>query len=447
VVTDVEVKTCLADAARRRRGPVDISWDEQAARRVGHYNERMPPALSERSESKGPAGPLDGLTVLDLTRVLSGPYCTMLLADMGARVIKIEQPGRGDETRAWGPPFVAGESAYFLSINRNKESVTLDFKQPGGRKALDRLVDRADVLVENFRPGTLDRLGLGYDSLAATHPRLVYCSISGFGQTGPRRHQAGYDAVMQAEGGLMSVTGAADGPAFRVGVAIADLVAGLLAAQGIVLALYSRDRTGRGQQVDVGMLDGVISLLTYHASMHLTTATMSQRVGNRHATIAPYDTFTASDGELFLAVGNDDQFRRFCDVTGLQSLLADERFANNPARVVHHRELRQRLVPILRQHTRDHWSAVLTKAGVPCGAVRDVPDALSDPQLAARHMIEAVEHAAAGTLKVLGVPIKLSETPGSVRTAPPTLGQHTAQVLAELGMTLDDVEERRSVRL
>jgi crotonobetainyl-CoA:carnitine CoA-transferase CaiB-like acyl-CoA transferase len=380
------------------------------------------------------------LTVLDLTRVLSGPYCTMLLADMGARVIKIEQPGRGDETRAWGPPFVAGESAYFLSINRNKESVALDFKQPGGRKALDRLLDRADILVENFRPGTLDRIGLGYAAVAATHPRLVYCSISGFGQTGPRRNQAGYDAVMQAEGGLMSVTGAADGPAYRVGVAIADLVAGLLAAQGIVLALYSRDRTGRGQHVDVGMLDGVVSLLTYHASMHLTTATTSQRVGNRHATIAPYDTFSAADGELFLAVGNDDQFRRFCEVTGQRTLLTDERFATNPARVVHHRELRELLVPILQRHSRAHWSEVLTRAGVPCGAVRDVPDALSDPQLMARQMIEAVEHAAAGTIKVLGVPIKLSETPGSVRTAPPMLGQHTAQVLAEIGMTADEID-------
>jgi crotonobetainyl-CoA:carnitine CoA-transferase CaiB-like acyl-CoA transferase len=386
-----------------------------------------------------PTGPLQGLTVLDLTRVLSGPYCTMLLADMGARVIKIEQPGRGDETRAWGPPFVAGESAYFLSINRNKESVALDFKQPGGRAALDRLLTRADVLVENFRPGTLDRLGLGYDAIKATHPRLVYASISGFGQTGPRKYQAGYDAVMQAEGGLMSVTGAADGPAFRVGVAIADLVAGLLAAQGIVLALYSRERTGRGQYVDVGMLDGVVSILTYHASMHLTTATMSQRVGNRHATIAPYDTFTASDGEFFLAVGNDDQFRRFCDVTGLTTLLEDERFATNPSRVVHHRELRERLVPVLQSKSRAHWSDVLTQAGVPCGAVRDVPDALSDPQLAARHMIETVEHAAAGTLKVLGVPIKLSDTPGSVRTAPPTLGQHTAQVLSEIGLTVDDI--------
>ena len=403
----------------------------------------MPPALSERSESKGPSGPLAGLTVLDLTRVLSGPYCTMLLADMGARVIKIEQPGRGDETRAWGPPFVAGESAYFLSINRNKESVTLDFKQPGGRAALGKLLDRADVLVENFRPGTLDRLGLGYDTVQTTHPRVVYCSISGFGQTGPRRHQAGYDAVMQAEGGLMSVTGAADGPAFRVGVAIADLVAGLLAAQGIVLALYSRDRTGRGQHVDVGMLDGVVSLLTYHASMHLTAATMSQRVGNRHATIAPYDTFSAADGELFLAVGNDDQFRRFCEATELQTLLDDEHFATNPARVINHRELRERLVPVLREHSRAHWNDVLARAGVPCGAVRDVPDALSDPQLTARNMIEAVEHAAAGTLKVLGVPIKLSETPGSVRTAPPTLGQHTMRVLEELGLTADELEGLR----
>jgi formyl-CoA transferase/CoA:oxalate CoA-transferase len=402
----------------------------------------MPLAPSERSESKG-GGPLAGLTVLDLTRVLSGPYCTMLLADMGARVIKIEQPGRGDETRAWGPPFVAGESAYFLSINRNKESVTLDFKQPGGRQALDRLLDRADVLVENFRPGTLDRLGLGYAGVAATHPGLVYCSISGFGQTGPRRNQAGYDAVMQAEGGLMSVTGPADGPAYRVGVAVADLVAGLLAAQGIVLALYSRDRTGRGQQVDVGMLDGVVSLLTYHASMHLTTATISQRVGNRHSTIAPYDTFSANDGELFLAVGNDDQFRRFCAATGQQALLSDERFATNPSRVVHHRELRERLAPIMRQQSRAYWNEQLTRAGVPCGSVRDVPDALSDPQLIARGMIESVEHAAAGMIKVLGVPIKLSETPGSVRSAPPTLGQHTAQVLAEIGMTIGEIEDLR----
>ena len=243
-----------------------------------------------------PSGPLAGLTVLDLSRVLSGPYCTMLLADMGARVVKIEQPGRGDDTRAWGPPFVGTESAYFLSINRNKESVTLDFKEPRGREILDRLLERADVLVENFRPGALERLGLDYESIRQAHPRLIHCSISGFGHSGPRQHEAGYDAVIQAEGGLMSVTGDADGPPFRLGVAIADLVAGLLAAQGIALALYARERTGRGQQVDISMLDGVVSLLSYHASIYLTTGTVSRRVGNRHATIAPYDTFPAADG-------------------------------------------------------------------------------------------------------------------------------------------------------
>jgi len=390
-----------------------------------------------------PSGPLAGLTVLDLSRVLSGPYCTMLLADMGARVVKIEQPGRGDDTRAWGPPFVGTESAYFLSINRNKESVTLDFKEPRGREILDRLLERADVLVENFRPGALERLGLDYESIRQAHPRLIHCSISGFGHSGPRQHEAGYDAVIQAEGGLMSVTGDADGPPFRLGVAIADLVAGLLAAQGIALALYARERTGRGQQVDISMLDGVVSLLSYHASIYLTTGTVSRRVGNRHATIAPYDTFPAADGEFFLAVGNDDQFARFCRVTGLQTLVEDERFATNPARVVNASDLKARLSAVLRDRPRAHWLEALTAAGVPCGSVRDVAEVLTDPQLAARHMIEAVEHAALGPLKLLGVPITLSGTPGSVRTAPPTLGQHTDTVLGELGFDRDAIGRLR----
>jgi crotonobetainyl-CoA:carnitine CoA-transferase CaiB-like acyl-CoA transferase len=388
--------------------------------------------------------PLDGITVLDLTRVLSGPYCTMLLADMGARVIKVEQPGRGDDTRAWGPPFVQGESAYFLSINRNKESVTLDFKRPEGRALLDRLIASADVVVENFRPGTLARHGLDYASIAPKHAALVYCSISGFGQSGPKRDRPGYDAVVQAEGGLMSVTGAADGPPYRLGVAIADLVAGLLAAQGITLALFARTRTGRGQHVDISMLDGVAALLSYQAGIFFATGDAPQRMGNRHPTIVPYETFEASDGEFVLAVGNDEQFRRFGDVAGLAEVVGDERFATNPARVRNYNVLRPLLAQALRRRTRAEWIDALTAAGVPCGSVRDVREVLTDPHLEARRMIEAVEHAAVGPLRVLGVPIKLSDTPGRVRTAPPTLGQHTSAVLRGLGMKDPDIEALRA---
>ncbi len=243
----------------------------------------------------------------------------MLLADMGARVIKVEQPGRGDDTRAWGPPFVNGESAYFLSINRNKESLTLDLKHPAARAVLDCLLARADVLVENFRPGTMERLGLGYDALAPRHPRLVYCSISGFGQTGPRRGEPGYDAVMQGEGGLMSITGAPDGPPFRLGVAISDIVSGMFAAQGIAMALLARVRSGRGQRVDVGMLDSTVALLTYQAGIYFATGATPGRMGNRHPTIVPYETFAASDGDFVVAVGNDEQWRRFCKSWGRTS--------------------------------------------------------------------------------------------------------------------------------
>jgi crotonobetainyl-CoA:carnitine CoA-transferase CaiB-like acyl-CoA transferase len=401
--------------------------------------------MADRPSAEPGAAPLSGLTVLDLTRVLSGPYCTMLLADMGARVIKIEQPGRGDETRTWGPPFLEGESAYFLSVNRNKESVTLDFKQPEARELLHRLVDTADILVENFRPGTLQRVGLDYDSLKPRRPALVYCSISGFGQSGPRRDEPGYDAVMQAEGGLMSITGPEGGSPFRMGVAIADLVTGLFAAQGITLALLTRERSGRGQHVDISMLDGVASLLSYQASIYLTTGDVAKRLGNRHPTIAPYDTFEASDGEFVLAVGNDEQFTRLCEAADAAALAVDPRFATNPARVQHYRALRDALAPALRRRSRDEWIARLRAAGVPCGSVRDVGEALRDPQLEARAMIESVEHAAAGLIRVLGVPIKLSETPGAVRTAPPTLGQHTEQVLREdLGLDASRIAALRA---
>lgn len=385
------------------------------------------------------APPLDGVTVVDLTRVLSGPYCTMLLADMGARVVKIEQPGRGDETRAWGPPFQGGESAYFLSINRNKESVALDFGHPAGRALLESLIASADVLVENFRPGTLDRFGLGYDAVSARHPDLVYCSVSGFGQNGPKREVAGYDMVLQAEAGLMSITGPADGPACRLGVAVADILAGLLAAQGIVLALFARPRDGKGQLVDIAMFDSVVSLLSYQAALCLATGVSPGRMGNEHPTIVPYDSFDAADGPFVLAVGNDDQWRRMCEVAGLRELAADERFATNPARVEHRGALRPLLAGAFRTRTRDAWLADFGRAGVPCGAVRDIAGVLADPQIAVRQMLETVAHPSAGAIQLLGVPIKLSETPGAVRTPPPLLGEHTRRVLAE-DLQLGDME-------
>ncbi|MGD9902674.1 MAG: CaiB/BaiF CoA transferase family protein [Vicinamibacterales bacterium] len=378
-------------------------------------------------------GPLTGLTVLDFTRVLSGPYCTMILGDLGARVIKLEHPGRGDDTRRWGPPFLGEESAYFLSVNRNKESVAVDFKTAGGRALVGRLLERADVVVENFRPGTLDGAGLDARSVRAAHPRLVYCSISGYGQTGPRRDEPGYDAVMQAEGGLMSITGAADGPPYRLGVAIVDIVSGMFAAQGVLAALVARERTGRGQEVDLGMLDATTALLTYQAGNFFATGAAPGRLGNRHPTIAPYETFATADGDLALAVGNDALWQAFCRAADLPDLAADPRFASNAGRLEHYAALKPRLDAAFRSRTRADWSARLLAAGVPCGAVRTVEEVFADPQTAARGMVQRVTHATLGEVAVTGVPVKLSDTPGEVRLPPPVLGQHTAAVMAELG--------------
>ena len=377
------------------------------------------------------AGALAGLTVLDLTRVLAGPYCTMMLADMGARVIKVERPGKGDDTRGWGPPFQHGESAYFLSVNRNKESVTLDMKHPDGRRVLDRLVARSDVLVQNFRPGTLDRMGLGYADVARQRPDLVYCSISAFGQNGPRRNEPGYDAVMQGEGGLMSITGPPDGPAYRLGVAIVDIVSGMFSAYGIAVALLARERTGRGQHIDVGMLDAVAAVLTYQAGTYFATGEAPGRLGNRHPSITPYESLEAADGELVVAVGNDQLWRTFCGVLDMDDLADDPRFRTNKDRVNARAALRQVLVERLRTRQVADWLARLKTAGIPCGAVRDLDQVFTDPQILERAMVVALDHPIAGAIRQLGVPVKLGATPGAVRTPPPTLGQHTDAILRD----------------
>ena len=390
--------------------------------------------MSETSPtSTTPQGPLSGLTVLDMTRVLSGPYCTMMLADMGARVIKVEQPGKGDDTRGWGPPFQNGESSYFLSVNRNKESLTLNFKQPEGRRVLDKLIASADVLVENFRPGTLERQGLGYDAVSALHPRLVYCSISGFGQTGPRRSEPGYDAVMQGEGGLMSITGPDGGTPYRLGVAIADIVSGMFAAYGVAMGLLARERMGQGQFIDVGMLDSVAALLTYQAGICFATGQAPPRLGNQHPTIVPYETFTASDGDVVVACGNDSLFVKFCAVIEAPAIAEEERFATNKARVENQDALRPLLAERLRTRSRAVWLDALKTAGVPCGAVRDLAEVLADPQLIERMMVLPMTHPVAGGISVMGVPVKMGSTPGSVRTPPPVLGEHNSSILGELG--------------
>jgi formyl-CoA transferase/CoA:oxalate CoA-transferase len=318
-----------------------------------------------------------------------------------------------------------------LSINRNKESVALDFRKPEGTAILERLIAKADVLVENFRPGTLESAGFGYATLSAKYPRLVYVSISGYGQNGPRRDEPGYDAVVQGEGGLMSITGEADGPAVRLGVAIGDLSSGMFAFQGLLLALLARGRTGRGQWVDISLLDSVAALLTYQASRHFATGEIPARAGNRHLTIAPYETFDTADGVLVLAVGNDSLWQRFCRAASLDALASDERFATNADRVTNYAILQPLIARRLATRPLDDWVATLRGAGVPCGGVRSVADVLRDPQILAREMVASVDHPALGAIRMLGVPVKLSDTPGSVRTPPPRLGEHTARVLRE----------------
>jgi formyl-CoA transferase len=376
--------------------------------------------------------PLEGLRVVDLTRVLSGPYCTMQLGDMGAEVIKVEQPGKGDDTRAFAPPFQGDEAAYFLSVNRNKKSITLDMKSERGKEVLWRLVEGSDILVENFRPGAMDRLGFGYDAVKARRPMMVYASISGFGATGPQRDRPGYDVIVQGEAGIMDITGPRDGAPHKVGAAIGDLVSGLYATQGILAALYASRATGQGQHVTISMYEAVASLLTFNASIYYATGNAPRRRGNEHPTIVPYETFEAADGWINLGVANDDLWRRFCSGAERPDLIEDPRFAKASDRVRNREVLVPLVKAIVKDRTRDEWLARLDKAGVPSGAIRTVGEVCDGNLLKARTMVAEMPHATAGRVKAIKNAVHLSDTPLDSYQAPPRLGEHTREVLTGL---------------
>lgn len=390
---------------------------------------------------------LDGIKVLDLSRALAGPYCTMMLADMGAEIIKVEMPGTGDDSRAWGPPFVEGESAYFMSINRNKKSITLDMKGSKAIEIIMKLIKGSDVLVENFRPGAMERLGLAYQQVKAMNPRLVYCSISGFGQNGPYRMLPGFDQVLQGMGGLMSITGEPDGPPVKVGVPIADITAGMFAAYGIAIALFTREKTGSGQMVDISLLDSQVALLTYRAGSFFASGEIPKRVGSGHPVIVPYQAFKAKDVYINIAVGNDQLWGKFCKAVGLEDIMNDPRFATNAKRVQNRNEVVKAVGDLIATKNGEEWLKILTDAGIPCGPIYTVDKIFSDPQVIHRQMVAELHHPKAGTIKVTGNPVKLSDTPGEPSVAPPLLGQHTQEVLEGLGYSAKEIEELRQAKL
>ena len=392
---------------------------------------------------------LTHITILDLSRVLAGPYATMTLGDFGAEVIKIEQPGRGDDSRHWGPPFTdGGQSAYFLCANRNKRSLTLNLKTEAGQTIFRRLAAQADVVVENFKAGGMERMGLGYESLRADNPGLIYCAITGYGQTGPDRALPGYDTVIQAQGGIMSITGptsgGTDGEPYKVGVAIVDITAGLQAAVAILTALQHRDRTGEGQHIDIALFDTQLSWLANVASGFLLSGDPPRRYGNAHGTVVPYQTFATADGHLMLAVGNDRQFSSLAEVVGEPTWSEDERFATNPARV----QFRDLLIPALAAHFRscatDEWIQRLRAAGVPCGPVNDIPTALQTPQAEHRQMVQTVTDGNGDSIPLVGPVPKLDKTPAHIFLPPPLLGEHTNELLREkLALTAEEIDALR----
>ncbi len=388
-------------------------------------------------------GPLTDLLVLDVTRVLAGPFAGMVLADLGAEVIKVEQPGRGDDARAFGP-FRNGVSAYFASVNRGKKGITLDLHKPAGRDIFLRLAEKADVVIENFRPGVMARLGVGYEELRRRNPRLIYAAVSGFGQTGPYAHRPAYDVVIQAMGGLMSLTGEEGGPPVRVGVSIGDIAAALCTVIGILAALHGRSLTGEGQLVDVAMLDCQVSILENAIARYFTSGEVPARLGTRHPSITPFQALETADGYVVVAIGNDKLWAQFCRAVGRDDMLADPRFATNDLRTRNHAALEPLMQAIFRERPTAHWLSELERAGIPCGPINSIDRLASDPQVAAREMVQEVLDPVAGPMRMAGVPIKLSATPGAIAGPAPSLGQHTDEVLSRLlGSSHEAIERLR----
>ena len=388
-------------------------------------------------------GPLDGIKVLDLTRVLAGPYATMLLGDLGAEVIKIEQPGTGDESRNFGP-FKNGFSLYFMSVNRGKRSITLNLKTERGQAIFKQLLAHTDVVVENFRPGTMKKLGLDYDTLKTEHPSLIYAACSGFGQTGPYAQQGAYDMIIQGMGGIISITGEPEGPPVRVGTSISDITAALFTTIGVLSALHHRTQTGNGQFVDVAMLDSLVAVLENAVVRYFATGEAPKPLGARHPAITPFEAFASADGHVIIALGNDTLWAKFCEHVNRQELILDERFRTNADRTENHAKLFPILSDILSKRTTDDWIETLGEIGVPCGPINAMDKVVSHPQVQAREMITRVAHQITGEVEVPGVPIKLSETPGSVDAPAPSLGEHTTEILTDvLKMSSAEVEKLR----
>ncbi|MCH4887798.1 CoA transferase [Acidaminobacter sp. JC074] len=374
-------------------------------------------------------GPLEGLKILDLTRVLAGPYCTMILGDLGADIVKVEIPEKGDDSRHFGP-YQNGESAYFMSLNRNKRSMTLNLKTEKGKELLRAFVKKVDVIVENFRPGTMEKLGLGYDELKKINPKLIYAAASGFGHSGPYSKKPAYDGVVQAMGGIMSITGQKDGEPTRVGPSIGDIAAGMFTAIGVLAALNYKNETGIGQKVDVAMLDCQVAMLENAIARYVVTKEVPKPAGNRHTSIVPFEPFDTKDSKIVVAVGNDALWRKFCQVTGLE-IVDDERFKSNPDRNKNYEALRPIIADLMLSKTTKEWQVILDEAGVPNGPINYVDKVLENEQVIAREMIVDVDHPVAGKLQVPGVVVKLSETPGQILTPAPLLGQHTHELLKE----------------